>query len=115
MADELPSCIHGKSIEVPCRRCEYIQAKAERYAMPEYTDPNAPAKSKTSATTPNRGFRAPDELWDPAMRIAKFHDTSITAVLCRALEDYIADNADALHAMGVASHTFDVVPEAVEA
>jgi hypothetical protein len=45
-------------------------------------------------STPHRTFRAPDEEWEPAKRIAADRGETLTDVLRRALRRYIREFGD---------------------
>lgn len=51
--------------------------------------PNVPDVS--SAGTPRRSIRVPDETWVPAVRIAAMRGETVSDVVRAALEEYIAD------------------------
>lgn len=43
------------------------------------------------ATTPRRTVRIPTPLWDKAREVANANQTTVTAVITTALEDYTED------------------------
>ena len=45
-----------------------------------------------TATT-RRGVRVPDPLWTKALELARANDTTVTAIVIRALQDYTNQNA----------------------
>ena len=92
------TCIHGKPVDKTCRKCEFLQAKQDaKDKMPEYTETYRVPEPK--GKTPNRGFRIPPEIWNPALRISRFHGTSLTSVMRDYLLQYIEENRDVLEAM----------------
>ena len=44
------------------------------------------------ANTPIRAVRVPDEIWHPAVAVAKERGTSVTAVVQRALREFVEDS-----------------------
>lgn len=47
------------------------------------------AANTGSGSTPQRAFRSPDELWEPAVAAAASAGDSVSAILNRALADYL--------------------------
>jgi len=53
------------------------------------TTPKRPRGRPPTGQTPKRYFRAPDELWNPAIAKAHAEHTNLTAVLNEALRKYL--------------------------
>lgn len=43
------------------------------------------------SATPRRGVRVPELLWAKALMVARANETTVTAIVIRALEDYTKD------------------------
>jgi len=50
------------------------------------------ARVPNQEATPRRTFRSPDEVWEPAKRVAKDRGETLTDVLNRALIQYVRIN-----------------------